>query len=159
MKLTVPFPVSDRPVEESGVLSFINNELIKLLRQVRAALNFTGSDRASAGSAGAGAFVTVWTSVAMPNDAVWNVVANVTGISTGGIAQQAGYILAGTFASVAGVVSQIGTSTVIHSAESAAAIDARFGTGSRSVFVEARDNAVSPMRWIVVTEVLEALPT
>jgi len=160
MKLTVPFPVSDRTVEEKGILPWINGETQKLLKQLRAALNYRGSERATAATAGAGAYVTVWTSDALPTDACWSIVAHVVAVSVSGAAQRAGYVLSGTFESTAGVVAQVGTDTVISTHESAAAINARFGVDAtaRTIYVEARDDATSPMNVTVVVHVNEALP-
>jgi len=160
VKLTAPFPVSDQPVGEKSILSWINGEAQKVLRQLRTFANFLGWERKEAVTAGAGAYVTVWTSTALPTNGTWNVSANVTGVTISGTAQRAGYVLHGTFEATAGVVAQVGSTTTAHSAESAANCNARFGvdTTNRTVYVEARDDGASPMRYVAVVAVNEAVP-
>lgn len=159
MKLTAPFALSSRPIEQNGLLFFINREATVLLRQLRTFANALGTEVNSADSLGAGAYVRVWTSDALPTDAAWTITANVVGVSTSGAAQRASYGLAGLFESTAGTISQIGATTSLWTIESAAACNARFGVDAtnRVIYVEARDDAVSPMRWTAVTAINEGL--
>lgn len=159
MKLTASQAVSSLPVGEKSILRWINEEAQPLFRQIRAAINFFSSERHTANSLGAGAYVRVWTSDAMPTNGVWSVKAYVVGRSTSGAVQWAvyeKYIVAG---SASGTVTSLVALTNIISQESAAAIDARLviDTTNRLVYLEARDDATSPMKWTAVVQVHEGL--
>ena len=162
MKLTVERALPERPVtaEVNALAAFVNVDGAKVWQQLRAAANMLSRSSGTADTAGGGAYVTAWESDAMPTNATWRVTANVTGISISGTAQQASYLVTGTFISVAGAVSQLGATTSLSSHESAAACDARFAVDAtaRTVAVEVRDDAASPMRWTVVVETNEAQP-
>lgn len=158
-RLTAAFPVSPKPVEDGQQLPFINDELLKLLPQLRTFANMLSWEKKTASTAGAGAYVSLWTSEVMPSDAAWVITAWTDGISSSGAAQQAGYVFAGTFVSVAGAVSQLGATSSLLSNESAAAIDAKFTVDAvgRTIAVQVRDDAASPMRFTGVIATLEGL--
>lgn len=158
MKNTVEQAVRDAPVSKDDLVRWVNEEVKPLVRQMREALNACAIERSSATSDGAGTYVRVWTSPAMPTDAAWHIEALVAGMdAVAGIGQRAGYALAGSFASVAGVVSQIGATTVLASHESAAGMDTRLGVDAteRVVYLEACDNALGAMNWSAVTQTHE----
>jgi len=161
LRLTVPFPVSDKPIEQGGLLYWVNSEAQKLFRQIRTFANALAVERKTADTAGDGAYVRIWESDAMPTNACWAVVANVVGVTKSGTAQRASYGIAGTFQSTSSTVAQVDTDTTLWSDESTAAINARFGvdTASRTVYVEVRDDGASPMRFSAVVQVNEALPS
>jgi hypothetical protein len=145
--------VSDVPIKEGNLLSWVNNEAQRLLRQLRSGANSVLTERTECATLGAGAFVRLWESAALPTAAAWGVRTTVTGVSTSGAAQRADYELAASFESTAGTVAQVGTTTTVHSAESTAAINARFGATARTIYVEVRDDATSPMHWVAHTRV------
>lgn len=156
MKPSVEQAVSDRPVVERVLESWVNRELTPLLREIRSVLNMRGVSKGEADGTTLSAYATVWTSAEMPTDATWNVEAFVVGCAqAAGGAQHASYVLTGTFQSVAGTVSQLGATTSVASAESNAAIDARFGVADRTVYIEARDDGVGLMSWVAVVATTE----
>lgn len=157
MNATVTAPVSDRGVSEDSVIPWVNREAIPVLRQLRQAANYASCERQEADSAGDGNYVTVWTSPAMPTDATWQVTAHVVGVSISGAAQRASYMLVRAVESTAGTVAAIAATTTIASAESAGACDARLqvDASGRTVYVDARDDATSPMRWVAVVHIHE----
>lgn len=163
MKLAAAFPVSDRavPAEKEDIGYWVNKEAIPLSKQVRTAINTLGREKISAVTSGTGAYVRIWESDAtfLPSNACWTILARVSGISISGAAQRAGYGLAATFQSTSGAVAQVGTDSFLWANESVAAIDVRFGVDApnRVVFIEARDDAVSPMRFTATVETLEGL--
>lgn len=158
MKATVSQAVSERPVEERGLLDFVNRELLKLLRQVRSFANYTLRERVTVDTAGAGAWHTIWASDEMPTNAVWFVHAHVAGITTSGVNQGAGYELAACYRSFSSTVAAVGSPTIGYSFESSAAINVQFAVDGRTITIQVRDNAVSPMRFVGVVNVVEALP-
>lgn len=96
----------------------------------------------------------------MPTNGVWGVAASVVGVTTSGAAQGAFYEVKIGVQSTAGVVAAISVGSFLSLAiESAAAINARFtvDAAARTVSLEARDDAVSPMRWTAVVQLSEAL--
>ncbi len=155
MKLSAEQAVRETPVSEQTIPRWANEELLPLLRQLRQAVNACAIERTTATSDGAGTYVRLWTSPALPTDACWHCEVLIAGVSA---VASAGYALAASFASQASVVAQVGATTVIASHESAAAIDARFGVDAvtRVVYVEVRDDAVVPMLWTAVTQTHEA---
>ncbi len=159
MRATVPYPVSPVDVDEDNVVDWINDEGRTVLGQGRAALNYLGTERVTCVTAGAGVFVRLWTSHALATNSAITVSVNVVGVSTSGAAQRAGYLLFGTFESTAAVVAQVSTTASLASHETNAGIDCRLvvDTTNRQVYLEARDNATSPMRFVGVVQVNEAL--
>lgn len=121
--------------------------------------NYYSWERQAATSDGAGTFTAIWTSPAMPTNAVWGVEATVVGVNTSGATQGCFHRLAAAAQSAAGVVAIIGASTAEVTIESAAAIDTRFTVDAtaRTISLEARDDAVSPMRFTAVVQLTEAL--
>lgn len=158
MKATAPSALSERPVDEKSLLEWVNRELIPLARQLRQAVNFETGERKTATTGGAGAYARVWTSEALPTDGTWLCIADVSAVTTSGTFQAAGYVLAATFRSSSGTVAQVGATSTLHSAESVAAIDARFGVdaANRQVYLEARDDAATAMTVTAVVRTLEA---
>lgn len=149
-------PVTEKP---EGVGRALNREILPVVRALREVANFRSKEKRSATTAGAGAFTRVWTSDVLPTDATWLVMAWVAGTSAvAGGTPFAGYLLAASFSSQAGVVSQIGATAVLVSQETDAAVDCRFAVDAvnRQVAVEARDNAVTAMSFTAVVEVTGA---
>lgn len=159
MKLTVSYPVSDRSVEEKEIPTWVNQEARRVLQQGRAALNLTYRARGEAETAGTGAYTRIWTSPVLPTSGCWDLTARIAAVSISGAAQRASYHLIRTYESTAGTCAAVGAASTAHSAESAAAIDARFGvdTTNRVVYVEGRDDGTSPMRFVAVVELNEAM--
>lgn len=159
MTPAVSYPVHERLVDEGQERAWINEEARQLLRQLREAVNATSPFRKTAVTDGAGTYQRVWTSETLPTNAAWQVVAYVVLCAASGTFQAAGYTLAATFRSSAGTVAQVGATTSTHSAESAAAIDARFAVdaANRVVYLEARDDAASPMNVTATIQVVEAV--
>lgn len=161
MKLTAPVAISDRPVSKDRLEDWANDEVIPLLKQIRQALNAQLRERpTSVVTAGGGAYTRLWTSDAMPTNAAWWVAADISAVSTSGAFQAAGYLLTGLFRSSAGVVAAVGVPGPVVQSESAVLIDARFGVdaGNRKVYLEGRDDAASPMRFVTLVRLLEATP-
>lgn len=157
--LTVSAGISTRPVKDEDVPSWVNREAVPVLTAARDALNSLASVTRSVQTAGGGVYVNLWVSEEFPTEGLWTVSAKAGGISTSGAAQSAAYHIQGCFRSAAGVLAQVGSTSTVSSFESAAAIDAKFvvdGT-ARTVSVQVRDNATSPMRFTGRIEVLEAL--
>lgn len=161
MRSTVAYPATTKPVDKDDVHTYVNEELHKVLPQLRRAANIQARESDTATTDGAGTFATVWVSPAMPTDATWGIVVDLAGITTSGTAQQARYLFTGTFISVANAVSQLGATTTMATTESAAAIDFQFVVDAvgRTVAVQARDNAASPMKFTAVVQTTEGLPT
>lgn len=137
-------------------MDWANREIKPLLDQVRAFANARGVERQEGVTDGLGTFLQVWVSDELPTDAAWTLTASVVGSSdAAGGAKKAGYVLAGLASSIAGTVTLTGQS-VLFSAETDAACDARFGVTGRTVFLEVRDDAVSAMRFASVVDVTEA---
>lgn len=159
MRLTVSTAIPDQPIADGAIARWLNREGLPVLRQLRAFANFLFSDRKTAITAGGGAYTRIWTSGEMPTDGTWLIIANVTGVSVSGAAQRAGYVLSSTFQSTSGTCAQVGAATTVASHESAAAIDARLAvdTTNRVVYLEARDDGTSPMRFVAVVSTNEAL--
>lgn len=155
--LTVATPVSERSVEQDGVLFWINKEAAPALRSARAALNFATVSRDTVTTDGAGTYAELWRSEALPTDGCWLVYADVVGVTTTGTAQRAAYFLRAAFESTAGTVAQVGA-TASDAFESTAAINARFAVDAtnRQVYLEARDDGASPMYFVGRVSVMEA---
>jgi hypothetical protein len=150
MKPTVTIAVSDKPIAKDDLVDWANREALPFFKQARAGLNAAGIERASGRTAGAGAYVTIWTSPEMPTDATWNILASVAAMTVPGAGtERAGYLLAGAFESVAGTVTLFG-STSLYSHETTAAIDARFAVSGRTAIIEVRDDAIGAMDFVAV---------
>jgi hypothetical protein len=156
---TVQRGVSERPVDDKSVVDWANQEASVLLRQIRSALNARIQAAGSAATDGAGTYAALWVSEAMPTDGTWLIEARAVGVTTSGTAQRAAYLLSAAFQSTAGVCAQVGATTTT-GYESAAGCDARLtlDAAARTVTLEARDNATSPMNYTGVVWVQEALP-
>jgi hypothetical protein len=161
VKLTAPFPVSDAPITQDGILAWINGEAQKLFRQLRAFANMLSFDYATVSSAGGGAATTLWASPAMPTNGTWTILQIVAGAATSGTAQNAGYGRVATFKSVSGTVAQVGSTTDLWSHESTGALTSAFSvdTTARNVSVTVTDDGTSPMRWTGVMITCEGLRT
>lgn len=160
MRSTVEPGLPGSPVPEriEHVGRFINRELLPVLRALRDAANYQGTQRSTATTDGTGVYARLWTSGELALDATVTVRASVVGTAAAaGGSQHAGYLLCATFQSTGGVVTQTGATSVLYAHESAAAIDARFGVDStaRTAYVEVRDDATAAMVFAGVTEALE----
>ena len=161
MKNTIEPALSDSPLDErpERVGKALNKDIVPVVKALRAFANYTGVEKKTASTAGAGVFVRLWTSAEMPSDACWMVLASVAGTgSTAGGTQHAGYLIAATFQAQAATVTQTGSTTVLVSHESDAAIDCRYGVDSanRQVYVEVRDAGTAAMSFTAVVEVTES---
>lgn len=156
-QLTVSDPVSVRSVSADGVDYWINKEAMPVLRKVREALNYCQITRKVGDTAGGGVYVELWRSEALPTDGAWLVIAQVAGVTKSGAAQRAAYYLRGCFSSTATVVAQVGV-TSTDAFETAAGCNARYAVDvtNRQVYLEARDDGTSPMRYVAVVSVMEA---
>lgn len=162
MKATIAFPVSTKPVtsEVNAIGDWINQELLKLLPQMRAALNLRNIEQKMADTPGSGvAYLAAWVSPVMPKNAIWGVTVEATGISTSGAAQEGHIKTVGSFISIAGAVSQLGTIATIINNTTAVNIDSFPGAnaGPRTVSAYVRDDGVSSMRWVVTVETQEVI--
>lgn len=160
MKSAAPYPLTPNPIAPDDIPRWVNAELLKLLLQLRNVVNYRGAERLDVTTGGAGAYVTVWTSPVMPTDACWHLDAELAGISiAGAAAQQAAFRLAGTFVSVAGAVSQLGTTDTLSLQRSAGTIAAQFVVNAgRTVSVQVRDDGASKMRFTAIVQTHEGLP-
>jgi len=158
MKLSVPSALSERAITQDGLLSWINDEAVRVLRQVRQLANYFFTERKQVNTAGDGAYTRIWTSSALPTDACWVLTADVAAVSTSGAAQRAAYEIRATVESTSSAVAQVGSTTSVSAHESTASIDARFAVDGtlRVVYLEGRDDATSPMRFTAVIRVNEA---
>lgn len=151
-------PGSPVPSDLEAIAAFINREALAVLRALREAVNYESTERKTATTAGAGAYVTVWTSPEMPTDSTWTCRASVAGTdATAGGSQHASYLLGATFQSVAGTVAQVGATSVLYSHESAAGIDARFTVSGQTVLLEARDAGAAAMNFVAVVHTTESV--
>jgi len=136
-------------------VDWANREVQPVLAQLRTVANAKGTERVTGSTLGAGAYVRIWESIELPTDAAWSLAATVAGMSsTAGGAERAAYLIGGLAASVAGAVTLTG-STVIHSQETAAGIDARFGIDGRTVYLEVRDAAAGAMDFVAIVDTTE----
>lgn len=161
MKSTVEPTLPGTPVPErpETINRFINKEALPLLRALRDAANLEARERVTVTTDGLGTYSRLWTSPEMPSNATWTIRASVAGTaSAAGGVQHAGYLLGATFQSTAGTVTQTGSTSVLYSHESAAAIDTRFNVDSvlRTVYLESRDDAAGAMIFIAVVSTTEA---
>lgn len=141
MRLAVQHPVTSRSIKTDEVDKFVNDELLKVLRPMRDAVNAIGPERHRVSTDGAGTYARIWESSELPTSAIYTVTADVMGLGARGhTAERAAYLLTAAF-SADGAVAQLGATTTVRSYESSAAIDARFGVDAtaRTVYVEVRD--------------------
>jgi hypothetical protein len=86
----------------------------------------------------------------------YNILAQIQGHRTGGAAgaadDSAGYVIAGTFKNSSGVVTQVATTTVIHSAEDQAGWDADFNISGTDVEVRVKGATDNNVDWWVIAE-------
>jgi hypothetical protein len=156
VKPTVAKAISDRPVDEKGLVAWANAEVQPVLEQLRIGANARGIERQEGVTDGLGTFFQVWVSDPLPTDAAWILTASVaatTDAASG--AQKACYLLVGFVVSTAGVVALNGQS-VLFSSETDVACDVRFGVSDRSVYLEVRDEGTAPMRFASVVDVTES---
>jgi hypothetical protein len=151
-------PQSQVRTEDPQALErFVNAELRPALEQIRAANNVINAEKpVSVTSDGAGTLATLWTSDALPTDCQFSLTAEVHGVGTG---LAADYKLAGSFQSAGGVVTQLGSTTVLHFYESAVAMTCDFNVdaANRTVFVEAQDAGTGAMAWTCEVQQREGL--
>jgi hypothetical protein len=137
---------------------FVNTELRPVLEQLRRATNALNPEPTSPSvvSDGAGTYSTLWTSAELPQEAVWQLEARVCGC---GATERASYLIVTTIQSIAGVVSPLGATSIVHEAESAVACNARFSYDAtlRTVIVEACDAATEAMTWTSVVQTFESV--
>ncbi len=151
--------VPPQSVNPAQLAEYVNKELLPVVSQLREVANHSSSFRGSVvTSLGAGAYITLWTSEALPTDGVWAVEATVVGVSTSGSPQRGVYSIHGAIQSTAGAVALLST-PITDAMESSAGIDARLTADAtnRTLVVEARDDATSPMRFQAVVKITEVL--
>lgn len=156
MKPTVTKAISDRPVDQAGLVAWANAEVQPVLKQLRTGANARGIERQEGVTDGAGTFLQVWVSDPLPTDAAWALTASVaatTDAASGG--QKACYLLVGFVSSAGGVVT-LNSQSALFTSETDAACDARFGVSGRSVYLEVRDEGTVPMRFASVVDVTES---
>lgn len=156
-RTTAETPVSDLPVRAEVLEPWANREVQPLLRQLRKGANAKSVERPDpVFSDGAGTYVTLWTSPELPQDGLWTLVAEVNGV--GGSAR-ASYLMVTSIQSIAGVVTPLGLTTVVHQNETHTACDARFAYDAtlRTVKVEACDEAATEMLWSLVIQTSQGL--
>lgn len=142
MRLAAQHPVTSREIKGDGMQRFVNDELLKVLRAVRSGVNALNPERHVARTDGQGTYVRIWQSDELPTNCMYSVVADVVGVTAlGYAAERAHYRLVGSFQAIT-AVAQVGGTTTVHSYESAAGINARFGVDAtaRAVYLEVRDN-------------------
>lgn len=126
----------------------VNKEIRPVLREARKSLNALNAEPISPSvtTDGAGTYAVLWTSGEMPQDAIWEIRAHVSGNSA---SSGASYSLLGVFQSVSGVCSQVFPDAFEHSYESAAACDVRLSIDptNRIITVDARDDGATAMSW------------
>lgn len=158
MRPTVSTSVSDLSVktdDKTQLEYFVNRELRPALKEVRIGLNAIGTERPPVvASDGAGTYVTIWTSAALPNDGAWLVQAYVAGV---GLTQRAAYWTAQAFVSVGGTCSMPGTQAFSFTYESNAACDALFSVDApnRVAILKVRDAGTEAMTWTAVVRTHE----
>jgi hypothetical protein len=153
VRSTIPVAVSDRPVQvtsPAGFETFINRELRPWMIQANRILNVRSIEIVpKLQSDGAATALTIWTSPPMPQDCLWRLEADVTGMST---TVKANYIIMASFESTAGTCGALGTQTYIHQAETDALCDAQFvlDAVARTVSLQVTDNGAVAMQWDAV---------
>jgi hypothetical protein len=156
VKPTVTQAVSDRPVDQEDLVDWVNREATPVLAQLRKAANAVGSYQATGRTTGGGGYLTIWTSPELPADATWCVGGSVAAMAAApGGGERAAYLVYCMVTSIAGVVTITGASS-LYSAETNAAIDARFGVTGRTAYLEVRDAATAVMDFVAVIEITEA---
>lgn len=140
--------VSDREVkDEKAVVDWANKEAIPVLREMRDVHALEAVIGASVDSAGDAVLTNIWTSDPIATDSVLQVVAEVLAMSTSGATQTASYVRRATFRDVAGVPSQLGTTSSVYTEESVAGYDVAFSLSGSSILLDVQDDGVSPSYW------------
>lgn len=156
MRATVAFPISPKPLEEGQELKYINEELLKLLPQVRTFANLLSWESKTVTTDGSGAFFNLWTSATIPTSSTSLVTAFLcaTYPSTLLGGEWAAFLVTAAFA----LGTQIGSTTTLFSAKAAGAINFQYvydGTAN-TISIQVRDHGLGAgyaLKWtgIVVT--------
>jgi hypothetical protein len=148
VRLAVSQGISSLPPETEkpeSLRHWVVKEARELLSQLRRSVNGLNAEPINPAvvSDGAGTYSVLWTSGEMPQNAVWTIVADISGDSNV-LLKAASYQMRGVFGSVTGTVSQLMPTAYDHIYETAAACDVRFtvDTANRVITVEACDDGV-----------------
>ncbi len=154
MKRTVPQAVSARGVKAEQFEDWAKKEANPTMRALYLFANQRYSTAQSLTTSASGAYAAIWTDD-IPDNSSWIVEAHVVGRATAGGAARAGYKIAALFYREGGGAVQQGATTVIMSAESVAAFDARFAVSGNAVTVQVLDDGVRTMAWVAIIQVQE----
>lgn len=125
---------------------------------MRQALNSQLRDRAECTTDGAGTYARLWTSEAMPSNAVWQLTVDAVAVSPSGAFAGGAFLRWNAAQSNAGVVSLLAADTLLGTRRTNAAIEVRFGVDAvaRVVYAEARDDGATALRFVGVVHLVEA---
>lgn len=165
MRTTVPWPVSAKPIDEGGERTYINQELLKILPQLRTFANMLGWEAKTLTSDASGTYQTIWTSGDMGTAATWLLMAYVSAAlvdNTSNLDHYGAAIMAVYAADTGSGIYQIGSTTTLIQARTSANMAVQFITNyppNRTVSLQVRDRAggTDPMNWKAVVLTCEAM--
>ncbi|MDQ3097607.1 MAG: hypothetical protein M3Q61_05515 [Chloroflexota bacterium] len=156
MKNTIPMAVSQADVPPEEVPAWVNREARPLLKALRTSMNDDYWGVFETTTVATGVAAAIWTSDAVPTNAVWLVEVRVVGFKTGGASQRAAYIRRATVYNNAGTVGQQGVTSAEYTEESAGACNCTLAVSGQTVVCSVTDDGTNTFEWLASVHVVRS---